>query len=184
MCKKYAMKVFNYERYGYEFQDIVQEMEEKIYTALITYGETYGEYLKTGKYKPIQLEPYLKACMGNKVKDYIKKFNEESVENVDKISIYTNTFDVGEYNTMLSNLDFSNNTYVINDVDLCSGLESKSRMAFILFLKGFNKREIKKICKGVDVTNVISNQINFIKTKKKDILDSYRTKFIYQNIEE
>lgn len=185
LCKKYASRVFNYERYGYELQDIVQEMEEKVYTALITYGETYSEYLRTKKYKPVPLEPYLKSALANKVKDYIRKFNEQSVENVDKISIYSNTFDVGEYNTMISEFDITNNVFVINDVDLCEGLENKERMAFVLYLKGFHIKQIKKLCKHVDdVPHLISNQLAMIISRKSQILDSYKIKFTYQTFEE
>jgi hypothetical protein len=112
LAEKYAKQVFNYERYGYERQDIVQEFKIKLYTSIITYGEKLMEYKETGKYKPVPIEFYLKSAMVNKVKDFVRKLNLEEVANSNRVSIEDNTFDYSVYNDMVSELDLQKNVYM------------------------------------------------------------------------
>jgi hypothetical protein len=172
LASTYAKQIFNYERYGYEKADIVQEFKIKLYTSIISYAEKLQEYKETGKYKPVPIEFYLKSAMVNKVKDFVRKFNTEDVANTNKISIQDNNFDYSVYNDMASELDLKNHVCVINGVDLLENLALLEKFVFVLYLKGHTIREIKRKFKKVtDPSKVIEHQINYLKTKHSEIYD-------------
>lgn len=171
MAAIYASKIFNFERYGYEKEDIVQELRIKIYTSIISYAEKWAEYKLTNRYKPVPIKFYIKAAMVNKVKDFIKLFNMEQVENVDKVSVEVDGFDHSNYTTMDSNLDINNCICEINGVDLFDGLNGRKKQAFALFLKGFTIPELNQRFTKIDVMNVVTRQIEFIRTKREQLLD-------------
>lgn len=183
ICKHYAKKVFNYERYGYEFQDLVQEFEEKLYTSIITYGEKLIEYKQTGKYKPVPIEFYLKSAMLNKVKDYIKKFNLPCVENTFRISVDEN-FDIGTFSTLENEVDYNKDEFIINGVDLTMGLMGNQRRCFCLWLKGFETKKIQKVFKNIAVNEIIENQTKTLRNHKNELMDYYNQRYVVQTFEE
>ena len=171
MAKSYAEKIFNYERYGYEKEDVIQEFRIKIYTSIISYSEKWAEYKKTGKYKPVPIEFYLKTAMVNKVKDFIKLFNMPIIENVDKISIESDGFDYSEFSTITSVISLNEDVCEINGVDLMSGLVGRKRTIFCDYLLGYSIKEISAKFPTLDVESVINNQIQYIKGLKENLLD-------------
>lgn len=175
LAHHYANQVFNYERHGYEREDVVQDFKIKLYTSLIAYSEKWTEYKNTGKYKPVPIEFYLKSAMANKVKDFIRKFNLETVENVDKISLQNSKFDYGHYTDMGNELNYEENCYVINGVDLLYGLVDSARICFILFLRGFPIKDLRKKFRNLlDAETIITRQLTYLHTQKTQLLD-YRS---------
>jgi hypothetical protein len=171
MSKNYAEKIFNYQRYGYEKEDIIQEFRIKIYTSIITYSEKWAEYKNTGKYKPVPIEFYLKTAMVNKVKDFIKLFNMDLVENIDKISIENDGFDYGESNTITSVMSLSDNICEINGVDIFQGLIGRKKTIFSDYLSGFTIRELTQKYPSINIEAVVSNQIEILNQYKDRLLD-------------
>ena len=177
LAVNYSNKIFNFERYGYEKEDIVQEFRIKIYTSIISYAEKWSEYKNTGKYKPVPIEYYLKLCMVNKVKDFIKLFNMENIENVDKISIENDGFDYSKETTISSVLSLKDNVCEINGVDLFVGLVGRKKQIFSDFLSGYDYKEISEKFPDLDVTSTINNQINKLQKYKNKLFDYSTTEF-------
>lgn len=171
LATQYSNKIFNFERYGYEKEDILQEFRIKIYTSIISYASRWAEYKETGKYKPVPIKFYIKSAMVNKTKDFIKLFNSDTVENKQKISIQKDEFDYSEHSSLESELDLNNSICIINGVDLFYGLVGRKRQIFSLFLKGFTIPDLSDKFEKIDVIKLISNQIDYLKTKKHELND-------------
>ena len=173
LAAHYAKKIFNYERFGYEFEDIVQELRIKISQSIHTHMRKTKEYEVEKRYKPIPLSYYLKCAMSNRVKDFIKVFNSERVENVEKISIEDDSFDLGYYSTANSTIDLNKCNCEINGVDLFHGLTIKrQRIIFALYLKGYDKRKLKRsFSMKDDQLSFIDSQVAYLQTRKKDLYD-------------
>jgi hypothetical protein len=184
MASYYASSIFNFERYGLEKEDVVQEFKIKIYTAIIGYAEKWKIYRQTNKYKPIPIEYYIKTAMVNKKKDFIKLFNMEEVSNASKISIEQDGFDFSDYTDISSKIHFENNICCINGVDLFLGLRGRKKDVFSMYLQGFNVIEIADVYPNIDVNNVIFNQVEFIKTKRKDLLNYKKMRYSKVSINE
>jgi DNA-directed RNA polymerase specialized sigma24 family protein len=185
LAKQYASKVFNYERTGYEKSDIVQEFRIKIYTSLLAYGQKWAEFKRTGRYKPVPLEYYIKTAMVNKFKDLVKQFNQNDVSNVDKVSF--EGVDIGEHNTMESDIDMTKLRVVINEVDCLEELKDKNqKRCFILYLKGFTITELKKLFQGkFNAETVIHQQLDVLRGKKQLLMDYSIQQFeTYQVVED
>lgn len=167
---QYARKVFNYERFGYEFDDVWQEFKIKLYTSILSYLEKWKEYTTTGKYKPVPIVYYIKSAMVNKVKDFVRKFNLEEVANAPKVSIQDNQFDYSETDP-LEGTDYSQN-FVLNGVDLLENLNPVERIIFILYLKGYTLREIKQrtFKNGIKPVQVIKSQLAYLHGHKAELL--------------
>lgn len=189
LAEQYASKLFGYDSLGIglERQDIVQECKIKIYTSIISYIKKWSEYKKTGRYKPVPILFYLQLCLNNKIKDLIKQMNKGSDRNSEKslsyISIQDCSFDVGiEYN-MDNDIDFQKLKVVINGVDLFQGLNTKQKISYLLYLKGYRIQEINKIFKKlpVNVEETINKQNKLLRSQKDEILDFDNSrKFQYQ----
>lgn len=185
MAKNYADKIFNFERYGYEKDDVIQEFRIKIYTSIVSYSEKWQEYKTTGKYKPVPIEYYLKTAMVNKVKDFIKLFNMEIVENVDKISIESDGFDYASFSTATSVMSLNDNICEINGVDIFQGLIGRKKDIFSEFLTGFTIKEISSKYPRIDVETVVTSQIEFLQQYKNRLLDYSNQEFnMVQNFED
>lgn len=171
MAKNYADKIFNFERYGYEKDDVVQEFRIKIYTSIVSYSDKWAEYKRTGKYKPVPIEYYLKTSMVNKVKDFIKLFNMDLVENIDKISIENDGFDYALFSTATSVMSLNENVCEINGVDIFQGLIGRKKSIFSEYLSGFSIKEISQKYPNIDVESVVNNQIELLHQFKNRLLD-------------
>lgn len=177
LATEYANKVFNYERYGYEKSDVIQELNIKIYMSIVRYSKQWAEYRETGTMKPVPLEYYLRTAMVNKVKDFIKKFNQNNIANIDKISIgeEDNSVDVGSSTTMESKIDLNHCICIINDVDILLNLKGDRKICFSKFLAGFTINELSKEFKEINVNNLIEMHKQYLKTRKKNGLLDFTT---------
>jgi DNA-directed RNA polymerase specialized sigma24 family protein len=179
LSKEYAIKVRNYERYGLELEDIVQEMNIKVYFSIIGYAKAWGEYRKTGQRKPAPIESWIRNSLVNKVKDYIKKFNISNVSNTDKVSIGNgeDTVDIGYHSTMESEIDFDNKIIVINSVNVLKGLKGDRLECYKKFLQGYSQKELNKLYPKIDTANLINMHSDYLRKKQPKLLDFYNTKF-------
>lgn len=178
LAEQYASKVYNFERFGYEREDIVQELRIKISNSINTYLNKLDKFNETGRYKPIPLEYYLKTAMINRTKDFIKLLNRESVENVDKISIEDNCCDIGFYSTVHSEIDLDKCICNINGVDLFYNLEGINKIVFSLFIKGFNIVKLKKMFrKKIQDFSFIDEQVEYLKLRRKELYDHSNVSF-------
>lgn len=172
LASNYASKIFNYERQGYEYQDILQELKIKIYSSIVAYAKKWMEYKRTGRYKPVPIEYYIKNALVNRQKDYIKQFNYETVENSDKISIQRNSFDYSVYTENNSEIDLGKCICVINGIDLFEGLEDDAKRCFALYIKGFSIPKLKTMFKRkFNSESVIQNQIHYLSSFRKELMD-------------
>jgi hypothetical protein len=175
LAYNYAKQIFNYERSGYEYQDIIQELKIKIYTSILGYAHKWQEYKQTGKYKPVPIKFYIKTALINRTKDFIKQFNQETVENVNKISI--NQFDYGVYNTMVSRMDLNKRICTINGVDLFHKISEQEKKCFALYLKGFPMNKLLKVFPKIIVPDLINKQLTYLNSRKEDLLDYVKIKY-------
>jgi len=185
MATYYASKIFNYERSGYEKQDIVQELRIKIYTSIIAYCKKYTKYQKTKRYPPVPIEFYIKTALVNRTKDFIKEFNYETVENADKISIQSNSFDFSTQYEIDSNINLNKNVCEINGVNLLQGLEGHRKGCFILYIKGYTITKLKKMFEHhFNAEIVIQNQIKFLKEKSEQLMVFDEKRYVMYSFEE
>lgn len=184
LAKVYADKIFNYQRFGYEKEDVIQEFRIKIYTSIVSYTQKWAEYKQTGKYKPVNIEYYLKLCMVNKVKDFIKLFNKEIVENVDKVSIETDGFDYAEHNTIVSTISLNDNICEINGIDIFYGLIGRKKQIFNDYISGYRIKEIADKYPMIDVQSVISSQIENLKQFKEKLMDYTKQEYSVMSFED
>lgn len=179
LSKEYAKKVFNYERQGLELADIQQEMSIKIYMSILGYGRAWLEFRNTGIRKPAPLESWIRLTLANKVKDYIRMFNAENVNNTDKISIGNGeeTVDVGFFTTIESEIDLDKSVCIVNDVDILAGLKDDRRTCFSLFLKGHTTRELSVKFPNINTENLINQHSRFLRNKKNELYDFSSNRF-------
>lgn len=140
LAEIYANKLYSYECLGWDKQDVIQELKVKIWKAIKAYGRSYNEYLKTGMYKPMPLEVYLKTSLKNKIKDIIKKIDRKH----QKVAV--ERLDVGEH--MIGDLDTDFDKMIIGGIDLLQGLEGVERMIFKLYCKGFSMTKVSETFKN------------------------------------
>lgn len=179
LSREYAFKVRNYDRYGLEFDDIVQEMNIKLYFAIVGYGRAWREYRNTGNRKPAPIESWIRLTLSNKVKDYIKKFNTPSISNQEKISVGSgeDTVDVGHYTTMESNIDFDNNTAIINSIDVLKGLRGERLECYKKFLIGYSVKELSTMFPRINTLTLINQHNNYLKKHSRELQDFYSVTF-------
>jgi hypothetical protein len=173
----YADKIYDTHKISYERIDIIQELNIKLLSAIVSYGKKWAMYKKTGLYKPVRIEYYLKFCMINKIKDLIKKIERESC-----VSYHSDfTFDVGRANNSI--IDFTNNKLTINDFDILQNMKDDvSKKVFKMYLKGYMIGQLKMIFrnKNVDVSGVINSQVHFLKQNKNHLFG--RNPVIFQTM--
>lgn len=171
LATEYANRVFNYERYGYEYDDIVQEMNIKIYMSILGWARRREEYRITGYRKPAPMLYWIKFALHNKVLDFTKIFNSKRIANKDKMSIEPETLDVGEWKTSSIEMDEATKSMVLNGVDVMGGLRGKRRECYFMFLQGYNQTELEKMFPEVSVSTLINAQNKFLTSKKDELLD-------------
>lgn len=185
LSKEYAKKVFNYERYGYEIDDIIQEMNIKIYMSIIGYAKQWKRYQITCERKPVALEFWLRTALSNKVKDFIKRFNYERMENIDKLSIGTDAVDIGEQKTSNLFVNIDGDIAIINGVDILDGLKGERRKCYCMYAYGFTTKDLSKIFPDIHVSELIERHNNFLSSRKRDeLLDYSHQKFEVHNFSE
>lgn len=169
LAKIYARKLYQTEKISLEIKDIEQELCTKIYTSIISYGRKWGEYKKTGRYKPVALKHYLKLSLNNKLIDFVKKIQKSP----HKTTISTNSkedgIDIGiESNSNRLNLDKMD--FVIGGVDILHGLKPMEKSCYVLYLKGFKPKKLEKIYKKHFSASELIEAKKTQLLKKKDFL--------------
>jgi hypothetical protein len=178
LATNYSFRVFNFERHGYERDDIIQELRIKIYNCTKTYLDKWQEYRQTGRYKPIPIEYYIKCAMGNRVKDFIKIFNNEAVENTDKVSIHDELYDEGVHSTMESQFNLHRCICTINGVDFFDNLNAKQKTCFSYYLQGVPVSQLRKMPALKDVhLSFVNRQLDKIRRRKVELLDYSKTSY-------
>ena len=177
LAKKYANKVFSYERLSYEFEDLVQEFRIKIFTSIKAYGRRYAKYSRGEASKPVHIKYYLECACANKVHDFIKYISRENKVSIDEIN-----FDYGVANETA--IIPERNLFIVNGVNLLEGLTGKERAIFSLYLRGYKgklltkvyygnkaeKRQRNKVVKNGD-TPITPNDI--IEMQKRYLIENY-----------
>lgn len=169
LAKKYANTLYQYEELSYEYSDLVQEFSIKIYTSIKAYGRRYLSYLRGKDTKPVRLKYYLECACRNKANDLIQAIKREG----NKVRIDEINYDFGvESETIVSPEE---NNFVINGVDLLTGLQGKERMVFAFYLKGYNKNFLNKVYKN-KASEVIERQKRYlISNYASELLQSSQT---------
>lgn len=164
LSKKYAAKIYNYHELSYEYEDLVQEFQIKIFTSIKSYGKRWGKYRKGLAAKPVPLKYYLNCACSNKAKDFIKYINKENFKvRIDEIDL---DFGMSDFTSIIP----ENNKFIINDVDLLEGLEGIDKVIFTLYLKGYQKSFLAKVINNNDGIKTSQEKISKIITKQKDLL--------------
>ena len=174
--KIYASKLFSYSLIGFTKDDVIQELNVKLITALSAYGRAYLKFQRgESNYPPMPLEPYLKMAMLNRLKDLMRKIQKEREVRVDGFDVEIGidpTFNV---------IDFAGKEIIIGEIDLLAGFNRNEKALIIMFLKGYPIKALNKITKGAGA---------FIKTYKKMLLEvrelmlEERKVFVYQLVNE
>lgn len=179
LAEKYASQVYNHERIGFEYEDLLQEFKVKIYTSIIAYAEKWRLYKESGRYKPIAIELYIKSALVNRTKDFIRQINDLPF-NV--LSVEETKFDYSITYTLDSKTVINKNKCVceINGVNLFENLTTKQARCFLLYLNGFSIGRLEKIFKSSNFSprKVINDQIAFLKTKQNTLQENITRKYV------
>lgn len=139
LAKKYASKIFSYEELSFEYEDLLQEFRIKIFMSIKSYGKRWGKFRRGEAPRPVPIRYYLECACGNKARDFMKYISREN----HKTSIDEIDFDFGVEND--SEIDPTQNKFIVNGVNLLEGLKGKERAIFSLFLKGYNVVFLRKV---------------------------------------
>lgn len=177
LAKVYAAKVFNSERIGYDYDDLLQEFKIKILTSIRSYGLRYAKYEDGEASKPVPIQYYLESSCSNKAIDLMKVISREPYS----MSIESQDFDYGiECDTVI---DKEKNVYILNGVDVLEGLSGNDRLSFIMYIKGFSTNRINKVIKNGET--VISKQKEkLLKKYGKELYRQSYTRYSYTTNED
>lgn len=170
LARKYAFKIYQAEKIGFEFEDLVQEFKIKIYTSILAYGNYYQRYKERGLYKPWPIEMYVRRSLDNKYKDFIKSINQADYKT---ISIEQDGFDYSLLHSMESHIIINERVCEceINGVNLLEGLTDIEGRCFMMFLKGYTISKLQKIFKNLfHAAEMIKKQVALLQTKEKELL--------------
>jgi hypothetical protein len=167
-AKIYASKVFNYNRLGMDYDDVVQELQIKIFTTIKVYLKTWRKYRKGEKRRPVPIKYYIKLALLNKVNDFIRFINREQP----LISMETANFDMGAEKNITIELDEKEKVLIINDVDILSGLEVKQKNIFMMYVKGHKISNLKKMYPNDGVERLIRSHISYLREHESEIKES------------
>lgn len=155
LADRYASKIFSYDQLSLEYEDLLQEFRLKILTSIEAYTNRWKKHIKEGYAKPTPIRFYLEAACSSKAKDFMKYITREN----HKVRMDDIDYDYG----LISDcqMDDSTNTFILNGIDLLENLSGKQRIAFSMYLKGFNNKKIDK---------VINNKITTIANEKPKVV--------------
>lgn len=144
----YAKKLWKSSTIGMDYEDVVQELRVKVFTAIKSYGKRWADFKRTGLYKPVPIRYYIQTVMNNKLIDMVEQIKSDI--NLNSLSIEDHNFDYGVnssgYNVM--NLSGKNKEVTIGGINLLQGLDGKQKDVFCMFLKGHPIKTIEKVFKG------------------------------------
>lgn len=171
LSRRYASKIFSYEQLSFEYEDLVQEFNVKIWTSIKSYGKRWAKYRRGEVPKPVPLKYYLESACSNKMRDFMKYISRENYKTrIDEIS-----YDYGvEEDTVINS---ETNSFVLNGIDLLEGLSGKEKMIFSLFLRGYNKSFLSKVYFNNDKEKKAKREViksGDIPIGVEDIIDAQR----------
>jgi hypothetical protein len=171
----YAKKLYDLKKIAYEQDDILQDFRMKLYEVILAYGRSWSRYKQTGKRKPIPLRFYLKSGMSNHVYDYIGKIQGKFGANNANRAVILNgdtfdTIDFGVHNPNFSDINYEENTYVVNGVDLLANLKGREKTIYSMYLKGTSVKRLEKHFTHNYVHRLIVNQKNYLEQFKAQLL--------------
>lgn len=186
LAKYYASKVFNYERFGFEKEDIVQEMRIKVYMSIVGFARQWKEFRDGKSHKPAPIEYWVRSALNNKVKDFIRKFNQENVANIDKISLASSgedSVDIGYNKTSDFVLDVDKGIAILNGVNIVKKLKGERRDVYIYYMMGYSQYELSKKYHNIDVQGLIERHNKYlIKNNSQELLD-FRNDLIQTHVQ-
>lgn len=144
LAKKYARQIFAYEELSFEFEDLLQEFRLKIFTSIQAYGRRWAAYRRGEKPRPVPIRYYLECACANKKHDFVKYISRENY----KVRIDSDAFKIDFGYLDETQFSESECKYILNGVDLLEGLTGRERCVFILFLRGYKKKELNKVYFG------------------------------------
>lgn len=178
LAETYAWRLFQSQKIGMDFEDLVQEFKIKIYLSLIGYAN-YVKKKRTTNYAPWPIELYVKCALNNLRKDFIKKI--EAAPNK-AVSLESDGFDYSHLHSMESHFVISKNfcKAEINGVDLLQGLTLTEQRCFLLFLRGHTIKKLERLFKRAipDAGAVIQRQVALLRTKKAQLLEDTVTNYM------
>lgn len=168
LASRYASRIFSYHELSFEYEDLLQEFRQKIFTSIKAYGRRWSFYRTNGYNKPVPIKYYLEAACANMARDFMKLITREN----HKMRIDDLNYDYGYEDTSTS-VNLESNQFMLNGVDLLDGLDAEQRFIFSSYLKGYPKQKIaivysNKVKTAKDrvtmVDEVIRQQIDKLKT--------------------
>lgn len=184
LADKYATSLWNYQRLGYDKEDLVQELRIRIYEALIAYGRKWRAY-KEGKERkqPVPIKYYLMLAMKNICKDFMGKIERHP----NTITSFTSTKSSKSSDKFLvvngcedtySDVDLKKCRAIVDGIDIFQGLDSKlERYIFSQYLAGHSivdlKEKFKNSIPPTRLNNMIRNQCRYLRenTDLKELLN-------------
>lgn len=136
LSKKYANKIWSYEELAFEREDLVQEFNIKLIMAIRAYGRKWARYRRGEEPRPMRLKVYLETAIANKSRDFISAIAKES----NKVRIDDIQFDFGVEDDY--KVDYSQDQYVLNGIDLLDGLKGRERSTFVMHIKGYSGKRL------------------------------------------
>ena len=191
----YAHKIFSLEAISYDRDDVMQDFKAKLFGAIVSYIRQFAKFRRGERNRPMLVEPYLRLSMSNYVVDFIKKMNQMKHNGWNHyLSIERDGFDYSRGYEVCSDfksiVDFkmstfdNNKTVELNGVNILDGLsDRKSKMAFLMYLKGFKMRVIDSV---LDIKSgiIIRSQIEKLKDRREELFDIEKYNFAVYDIEE
>lgn len=190
LATEYAKRVHGYEKQGLEFEDIVQEMNIKIFMSIKGFARRWKEYKETGKMKPAPIEFWIRRSLVNKVGDFIKRLNYDNIHNQNKLSIGSDGVDVGVLIDSDIVFDMEGLKCSINGYDMLKYVQQNDddkKRCFMLYLQGFKIGELQDMFKDYpfDVSNVVNTAKNSIMKQESQIKASVMQRYeVHQQLEE
>lgn len=192
LANAYAKKIYDFERLGWEREDVVQEFRAKIWYSIKRYVKKWKEYKETGKYKPVPLPFFIQSNLNRLIIDLTKKINGYYVDSQGKgqkringvVSMAEVNFDMGIEDSMTT-IDMAKDKVIVRGVDFLQGLSKNEKKVFKMFLKGHTIKNITAMMPGLDVSSIINKQKTQLKKHEQELLEpSFSVKFVFQTEED
>lgn len=153
LAKYYADKIWNTNNIGMDKEDVIQEFRLKLYESIKMYAKKWSEFKKTGMYKPVPIEQYLRSSLIAKSRDFIKGINKMKMIPMSQIN-----FDFGMDQNI--SLDSEKLEYVVDGDNILELFPDAQRKMLKFHLKGMDKNKIDKIFKNNPLDPNVCNVLN------------------------
>lgn len=164
LAEVYSYKIFNLHKMSYDREDVVQDLSIKLLQAIKAYGHRWAQFKRTGRYKPVPINIYLRKCMQNMVIDLGKRTTRQvSIVNTDQYGL-----DYGREctDTLDSTVCLKSKQMVINGIDMLEGLGLVEKGCFMLFTRGFPLSKLNKLyAKHFNAEEMITTHLTKLRDK-------------------